>query len=174
MSDLLPPNATPLERAVDGASARLDELDVPLRHLWNPQRCPLAALPWLAWALGVETWDPDWPADTRRAAVAESIAVHREKGTVKALRRVLGVVGADYEYQEEPAGVAMTARVTILNSSAIELENTAAIKAALDRVKRASLRLTLVVQSGLAATISVNAGIGMLQVVDFGEIEGAA
>ena len=174
MSDLLPPNATPLERAIDGASARLDELEVPLRHLWNPRLCQLAALPWLAWSLGVETWDPDWPEEVKRAAMAESIAIHREKGTPAAIKRVMGVIGADYIYTEEPSGTPMTAQVAILNSAAIAISDVAGLKAALDRVKRASLHLSLVVQSGLSASVEVSAGIGLLQVVDFGEIEGAA
>ena len=86
----------------------------------------------------------------------------------------MGVIGADYVYTEEPSGAPMTAQVTILNSAAIAISDVAGLKAALDRVKRASLHLSLVVQSGLSASVEVSAGIGLLQVVDFGEIEGAA
>ena len=115
MTDLLPANATPVERAVDGASARLDELPVPLKDLWSAERCPLALLPWLAWTLGAETWDPDWPESLKRRTCAEAFQVHREKGTVAALRRVLALVGAVYDYVEGPDGGLdpMTAKVSM-------------------------------------------------------------
>ena len=172
--DLLPPNATPLERAVDAASARLDELEVPVRHLWNPRRCPLALLPWLAVTLGVETWDPGWPELLKRQACAEAFEVHREKGTVAAVRRVLRLIGAVYDYVEGPNGglAPMTAKVSILNSHSIALDNVGEVRAALDRAKRASVRLTVEVHAGLSAPTRLSAGFGTLQVIRFGA-EGA-
>ena len=175
MTDLLPPNATPLERAVDGASARLDELEVPVRHLWNPALCPLALLPWLAWALGVETWDSDWPESVKRRFCAEAFEVHAEKGTVAAIRRVLRLIGAIHDYVEGPDGglAAMTAKVSILNSESIELDDIADVRDALDRVKRASLHLTVEVLAGFQAQAHLAAGFGVLHVIDFGTAEGA-
>lgn len=176
MSDLslLPPNATPLERAVDAASARIDGLDVPLADLWSPDRCPLAALPWLAWALGVETWQPDWPESLKRRACAEAFEVHAEKGTVAALQRVLALIGAVYDYTEGPAGglQRMAAKVSILNSSAIELDGLDEVTAALGRVKRASLHLDVEILSGFGAQARLAAGFGTLSIVRFGS-EGA-
>lgn len=174
MTDLLPPNASRLERAVDAASARLDGLDVPLRHLWNPARCPLALLPWLAWSLAVESWDPDWPPALKRRACAEAFLVHREKGTVAAINRVLRLIGAVYNYVEGPDGGldAMTAKVSILNSESIQLDDIADVRAALDRSKRASVRLDIEIQAGFAASARAAAGFGSLQVIRFGS-EGA-
>lgn len=176
MTDLLPFNATPLERAVDAASARIDELEVPVRDLWSPSRCPLALLPWLAWALGVETWDPGWPEALKRQFCAEAFQVHREKGTVAAIRRVLCLIGAVYDYAEGPnAGLAaMTAKVTILNSESIQLDDIVDVTAALDRVKRASLHLTVEILSGFTGAAHLAAGFSALQVIDFGTAEGAA
>ena len=174
MSDLhlLPPNATPTERAVDGASARIDEIDVPLRHLWNPARCPLALLPWLAWALGVETWDPDWPAALKRRACAEAFQVHREKGTVAAINRILRLIGAVWNYVEGPDAAAglgpMQAKVQILNSESIELDNIGEVRSALARAKRASLQLDIEVLAGFNSEAYAAAGFGALQVVRFG------
>ena len=175
MTDLLPPNATPLERAVDAASARLDELEIPLRDLWNPARCPLALLPWLAWTLAVESWDPDWPADLKRRACAEAFLVHREKGTYAAIRRILRLIGAIWKYVEGPDGglATMTAKVSILNSESIALDDIADVRAALDRAKRASLHLEVEIESGFAASAHLAAGFGTLQVIRFGS-EGAA
>lgn len=174
MTDLLPPNATPLERAVDAASARLDELEFPLRDLWNPARCPLALLPWLAWTLAVETWDPGWPADLKRRACAEAFLVHREKGTYAAVRRVLRLIGAVWNYVEGPDGglAPMTAKVSILNSESIELDDIADVRAALGRAKRASLQLEVEIAAGFAANTHAAAGFGALQVIRFGS-EGA-
>ena len=175
MSDLLPPNATSAERAVDSASARLDELPVALRDLWNPWRCPPALLPWLAWALGVEAWDPDWPEPTRRRFCAEAFEVHREKGTVAAIRRVLDLIGAVYEYTEGPDGGLdpLRAKVAILNSESIVLDGIDDVRAALDRVKRASVHLEIEIRAGFRARTHMAAGFGTLQVIRFGS-EGAA
>ena len=177
MTDLLPANATPVERAVDGASARLDEIDVPLQDLWSADRCPLALLPWLAWAVGVETWDPDWPEAVKRQVVREAFRVHREKGTPAAVRRVLRQVGAVADYFEGPdAGrglAAMEGLVCIWNSSTIHLGDLADITPALDRAKRASVHLRVKISEGFRAPTPMPAGFGVLSVVRFGT-EGAS
>lgn len=86
---LLPPNATPLERAAaDALGARFDG-PVPIRDLWSPERCPAALLPWLAWALSVDVWDATWPEETRRRVIAESLAVHRIKGSRASVERAI-------------------------------------------------------------------------------------
>lgn len=174
MTDLLPPNASPLERAIDAASARIDGLEVPLADLWNPARCPLALLPWLAWALGVETWDADWPAGLKRRACAEAFEVHREKGTVAAIERILDLIGAVYEFTEGPDGGLdpMTGKVSILNSGSIALDGIEDVKAALDHSKRASFRLEVEFLAGFEAAAQLAAGFGTLQVARFGS-EGA-
>lgn len=95
MSDrMLPPNATDQERAIEDATARLGELPVVIRDLWAPDTCPMAFLPWLAWALSVDQWESDWPEATKRAVIAESLELHRRKGTPWAVERALIVAGA--------------------------------------------------------------------------------
>lgn len=174
MTDLLPFIAAPLERAVDGASARIDELDVPVRDLWDPALCPPALLPWLAWALGVETWDPEWPEALRRQFCAEAFEVHKERGTVAAIKRLLDLIGAVYDYVEGPAGglQPMTAKVIILNSEAINLGGIDDVKLALDGVKRASVHLTVEFQAGFEGSLQLAAGFAALQAIDFGPAEG--
>jgi phage tail P2-like protein len=86
---LLPPASSPLERALAEISARVGDVPAPLLELWDPASCPIEQLPWLAWALSVDTWDPAWPEETKRGAVAGSIADHRIKGTPVAVDRVL-------------------------------------------------------------------------------------
>lgn len=93
MSDLLPLNATKQERALSLSTARAGAVPVPLGDLWDPFTCPLGILPWLAWSLAVDPWDSNWNESQKRSAIAESIAVHRVKGTIGALTRALQAIG---------------------------------------------------------------------------------
>ncbi|MBB4267357.1 phage tail protein I [Roseospira visakhapatnamensis] len=115
-SSLLPPNATPLERALDGASARVGDIPVGVvRTLWNPWTCPADRLPWLAWACSVDVWDDAWPEATRRRVIADSYAVHSVKGTVGAVRWALASLGYTtrlIEWQQED-GAPFTFRVEV-------------------------------------------------------------
>ena len=86
---LLPPNATPLERALDGAIARVSAIDAPIGTLFDPATIAAAWLPWLAFGLSVDSWDADWTEADKRAAVAGSIALHRTKGTRRSVETVL-------------------------------------------------------------------------------------
>ncbi|WP_331013845.1 phage tail protein I [Sphingomonas sp.] len=88
-SPLLPPASSPLEQALAQASARVSDVPMPLLDLWDASACPIEQLPWLAWALSVDTWDSAWSEQTKRSAVASSIADHRLKGTPIAVERVL-------------------------------------------------------------------------------------
>ncbi len=106
--DLLPPNATPAERAFSLATGR--DMPVPIKQLWSPATCPAAVLPWLAWALSVDEWDSTWPVETQRQVIAASIEQHRKKGTVGALRRALQRLGYEVEI-DEATGVAYTFRL---------------------------------------------------------------
>lgn len=117
MSDgLLPVNATAAERALALATARVGAVPVPLASLWNPQTCPAEVLPWLAWALSVDDWDPNWSEMTKRAVLAEALPVHMVKGTIGAVRRAVenaGLGAVTIEEWFEYAGVPGTARLVI-------------------------------------------------------------
>lgn len=109
MSDhLLPPNATAAERAMALSVKRVSDVPLPVGDLWNPGTCPAAVLPWLAWALSVDIWDANWTETQKRAAIAESVAIHRKKGTVWASRRALegsideAVLQEWFQYGGEP------------------------------------------------------------------------
>ena len=90
---ILPANATPQERAIELATARMGEFDVPLRHLWDPTLCPAELLGVLAWALAVEEWDNAWPESVKRTSILESVNLHFKKGTVYAVKHALAVAG---------------------------------------------------------------------------------
>ncbi|MNH79275.1 Phage tail protein [compost metagenome] len=91
---LATPNATQLERAIDHVTARLDQVEVPIRDLWNADACPIEHLPWLAYALSIDAWNADWSERTKRAFVKDAIAVQRQKGTATAVERVVKAFGA--------------------------------------------------------------------------------
>lgn len=94
LPSLLPPNRTGQEHAIEQTqAARIAGMDVPVDRLWNPATCPAALLPWLAWALSVDEWDDAWPEETKRRVIADSVTVHRVKGTVGAVRRALAAAG---------------------------------------------------------------------------------
>lgn len=98
---LLPPNATPLERAVATACIPATDLPVPLRDLWDPAACPAPLLPWLAWAWSVEYWDTSRMDEAaQRAAIAGSLDVKRHKGTAGAMRRAVEALGVEARVQE--------------------------------------------------------------------------
>lgn len=90
---LLPPNATKLERDLaDLISEALSVLDAPIeaiKTLKNPLTCPVAFLPWLAWARHVDVWSDAWSEERKRKVVAESYATHAIKGTLASLNKVL-------------------------------------------------------------------------------------
>jgi len=89
MSDLLPHNATVQERALDVATARISEVQVVVREVWNADECPSNVMPWLAWAFSVDTWSTDWTETQKRAAIKSAIEVQQIKGTVGAVRKSL-------------------------------------------------------------------------------------
>lgn len=95
MSDLLAPNASALERAVGKSGAVISNLPAPARHVRNPATCPANLLPFLAWELSVDEWNPGWGEDVRRAVIAASINIHRHKGTLGAVRRALAAIFGD-------------------------------------------------------------------------------
>ncbi|HAX9985149.1 phage tail protein I [Escherichia coli] len=90
---LLPPSASDFMRCVERGTSRLSALPVSLNQLWDPDTCPVALLPYLAWALSVDRWDRDWTEETKRQVIRDAWAIHRHKGTISAIRRVVEPFG---------------------------------------------------------------------------------
>lgn len=98
---VLPMNSSLLERLIEGTgSHRLDGLSIPSGNLWNPEACLPEALPWLAWALSVDTWDPGWSETQKRQVLKRSPAIHRTKGTRGAVESALSALGFGVEVVE--------------------------------------------------------------------------
>jgi len=97
---LLPPNATAVERALEAVTARLDAVPVPLRDLWSAERCPVHLLPWLAYALSIDSWNSSWSEPVKRAVVAQAIEIQRIKGTAASVRQVAQAFGGQIAIRE--------------------------------------------------------------------------
>ncbi|MEB6537617.1 phage tail protein I [Serratia plymuthica] len=115
MNSLLPSGSAPLERRAAQACAGISDLNTPLRDLWNPDRCPVKFLPYLAWAFSVDRWDEKWTPAEKRKAVKDAFYIHRRKGTIAAIRRVIEAMGysmsiAEWWQVADPRG---TFRLTI-------------------------------------------------------------
>lgn len=95
MSNLLPPNATIQEHALDDSTARVGAVPVEITKLWNAETCPIDMLAWLAWALSVDEWDETWTEAQKRATVSASYTVHSHKGTPFAIKSALQALGYD-------------------------------------------------------------------------------
>ena len=99
-AQILPANASALERALEGVQARLTGLDLRLADLWNPHACPPEFLPFLAASLSLDHWDSDWPEADKRGAIAAAMRVHAHKGTRGALKDALDGLGVEARITE--------------------------------------------------------------------------
>lgn len=93
MPNLLPPNATPLERRTATALAAVADLPIPIRDYWNPDTCPSALLPYLAAEVSVDGWELAESDDARRALIKAAIPLHQKRGTPWAIREVIRRLG---------------------------------------------------------------------------------
>ncbi|HEO9815971.1 phage tail protein I [Klebsiella variicola] len=108
-SSLLPPGSSALERRLAQACSGISDLNVPLRDLWNPWKCPAKFLPYLAWAFSVDRWEETWSETAKRQAVSDAFWIHQRKGTVAAVKRVIEGLGYSMTLEEwwkvaDPAG----------------------------------------------------------------------
>jgi phage tail P2-like protein len=117
MSDLLPWNATKQEIAMAGTMERLSALPVEIGTVWNPDTCPVSFLPWLAWAMSVDSWNPSWTEAQKRAIVKNSLYIHKHKGTIGAMRRAMESIGYTFRivewFDQSPQGDPYTFKVEI-------------------------------------------------------------
>ncbi len=131
---LLPSSATPLERAVAAADARISDTPTPVRDVWNPYSCPADILPWLAFAYSVDEWDEKWSTEIKREVIAQSLEVKRTKGTPGGVQRALEAMGLPAQtqewFQQSPFGDPYTFRLRI------EAEQTGFLAHQLTQIRR--------------------------------------
>ncbi|MCP6104370.1 phage tail protein I [Klebsiella pneumoniae] len=108
-NSLMATGSSVLEQRAAAACASISDLNVPLRDLWNPWKCPVKFLPYLAWAFSVDSWDESWSEQEKRTVVSESFWLHQRKGTIAAIRYVVEKMGYSFSIAEwwevaDPAG----------------------------------------------------------------------
>lgn len=119
MKSLLPPNASRVERLIEEVFAeRLELIGDAIADSGDPATCPANLLPWLAWARSVDVWRPTWSERTKRAVIAASLIVHRQRGTVAAVKAALNAMDARVELLEwfKTGGAPFTATARIYAS----------------------------------------------------------
>ncbi|WP_324026097.1 phage tail protein I [Aeromonas caviae] len=159
MSELLPPSATPQERALAETAARVSTVPTPARDLWNPDTCPVELLPWLAWAFSLDDWDMTWTEAQQRAAVKASYSVHRYKGTIGSVKDALQALGLGVQVQEWfnqiPAGDPYTYRLLLeVNQYGVSLAQLETIQAVVENAKNLRSHMTT-----LDLTVASNATV---------------
>lgn len=159
---LLPPNATPGERALSETVARVSDVPSPLRDLWNPNTCPAELLPWLAWAFSLDSWKSYWPEKVKRERIRQAVEIQRHKGSVKSVRDVVQSFGANLSlrewWQTSPPGAPHSFQVALnLNQSGdVSQRFQDDIVAEVWRTKPARSYFTLI------AGINAEGGMGLL------------
>jgi phage tail P2-like protein len=166
MTNLLPPNSTQLERNIAAVNARLGDVPTPLRDLMNPDTCPAHLLPWLAAELAVSPWNDQWTEMQKRAVIASSYQVHRQRGTLASLKAALIPLGLKVDvvewWQENPPAAPYTFRLDVdladqgLNGSEIEFLDSQVqnVKPVRSHYKTRFVLSTLLKQSYGCATLS--------------------
>ncbi len=166
MTSLLPPNASPLQRALEeGATAKA--LPVPIAVLTEPARMPAAFLPFIGWGLSVDDWDASWPLAVRRQIVARAIPIHRRKGTVAAVREAVASFGGSISIREwwemdppgEPGSFELMLAMGTVQGSAAGADYIDAAIRQVQRVKPLSRPFSFNLSASFAA------GIGTIAVV---------
>lgn len=162
---LLPPNATALERVFDQlVAARLAAIETSYRAYWSADDCPVDQLPWLAWALSIDEWDPAWGEGVRRAQVARAIDVQRKKGTVAAVDSVIAGFGGTASLREwwqlSPPGAVHTFDINVsIAGSAPSAAFIEAIIRAISGAKPLRSHFTFTLAQNLAGAIGLHGSV---------------
>ncbi len=103
---------------MSAAVARIGDVPTPIRDLFDPATCPVELLPWLAWAMSVDEWDPLASEAEKRGIISASLFVHKHKGTLASLRRAIAPLGYSVNivewYNDTPPAPPYTFRLEIL------------------------------------------------------------
>lgn len=139
MTSILPPNATPVQTALEQA-VQVPALPAPLRELWNPDTCPVSLLPWLAYALSIPDWSSDWTEAIKRARIKAAIEIHQRKGTKSSVKSIIDVLGGNIAISEwwetTPPGDPHTFKIILSATSGGETASSDFIQSLIDEVTR--------------------------------------
>lgn len=119
--DLLPPNATQLERDLSRATSSLERVGEPVPIIRTAKRVdiPDSVLPWLIYEYGLSEILPFINND-QRYALEVGIEWQRIRGTPESLRIALGWIGVDAFIDESESGTERWAEYQLRLSAAAE------------------------------------------------------
>ncbi len=159
---LLPYNASLPEIALEATTGeRIEAIPLPINKLWDVETCPANLLPWLAWALSVDVWKPEWSEFNKRKAIRDSAYVHQHKGTIGALKKALTLSGLNSTVIERPTDEPYTFSV-IVNTTEGGLNEEAhalCLKLINETKNVRSWLINLQLSATIQATLYTNAGI---------------
>lgn len=167
---LLPPNHTQFENNLENVSSRISDVPVNIRDVWNPDTCPLELLPWLAWALSIDSWKDYWSESVKRARLRDAVAISREKGTAKSLHDVVNSFGVVMELDEVSADLApfqFNIKIDVNNVGAQNSEFTRDVIEEISRTKRSSSYFELQQQVKIAAPIAITGRVRVARFIRF-------
>lgn len=165
---LLPPNHTKFESDLEQVSSRISNAPVAIRDVWNPDTCPLDLLPWLAWALSIDTWKDYWPESIKRARLRNAVAISRRKGTRQSLSDVIDSFGTVMELDETSADLApfqFNVKIDVNNVGAQSSEFTRDVIDEISRTKRSSSYFELHQKINIESDISVTGRVRVARFV---------
>ena len=97
---LLPINASKLLKNLEKSGLRISSLVAKNKDVLNPDKLEVDILPWLAWMVSVDNWSDNWPENIKREMIKNSISLHQIKGTKKAIKKALEIIGISGEIVE--------------------------------------------------------------------------
>ena len=127
---------------------------IELERLWDADTCAAHHLDDLAYSLCVEPYDTTWLDVKKRAAIKNSLASYKKKGTDKAIREALNSMSLDCNlvyWHEDDSLEKGTFRVDIEHYQKVDRRFYEKLQHAIHKVKRGSLHL---------ASIHLKQGIG--------------
>lgn len=155
MSNLLPPNASRLERNVAQLSVAVTDLPVAIVDLQRVAACPVPFLPWLAWARRVEYWDADWSEAKKRQVISQARLFNQRRGTRSSIATLLNQMLPSISYQLiawhqlSPKGVPFSFVVEVDPAQQISIEQAQRIHTAVDATKSARDQYSITARIGL-------------------------
>lgn len=94
---VLPAHSGHIEKAVEYAGTWVVRNYDPA-DLYDPYKCPVEALPWLAQEVGADLWYDDWSEDRKRRVIASMPDLLPLKGTEAGVVGYLGLLGVPMTY----------------------------------------------------------------------------
>lgn len=155
---LLPGNSTLLEKRAAECLQQAVKNPLIIADLINPQKCPEHLLPYLAWAFSVDKWDEQWGEEVKRIAIESAFIIHKQKGTLTAIKRVIEPIGYLLElkewWQEKPEGVLGTFKLSVeVNDIGLNSDAFNELTRLIDDVRPVSRHFTLAITSAISGEL---------------------